>query len=256
MRGLDKMQARFPGCNIVNYLSQKLKSEKVVRVLEVGFGEGRCLIDLQARFPNVFFYGINHKKSETMSSSKDIIKHSKEIKVNLKKAPRVQFYDAGKGLKFPEKYFDLVISQVSIHYVGNKSKLYEDVWRVLKKNGTALLHVDSELNKNYPDFMFNYKDTPRMVIYDHDAQISTQKYLKKFKFKGFDIVLKKSHNKTYKKKNQKIIIMKKNTSKRLNLGLNYDGNSTLNLTKLWASDEYKTDSGVWWGTRSVFIAKK
>jgi SAM-dependent methyltransferase len=138
---------------------------------------------------------------------------------------------------------------VAIHYVGNKAKLIEDIWRVLKKGGNAFLHIDSKLNGINPDFLYFHKDTPRFIIYDKRGKIiSTKSLFDKFRKNGYDIkcTIRKD------KRRNIVLVMTKNTLKPLNLDLEYDGNSTIYLTLLRETDKYKFDTSIWWGTRSVF----
>ena len=158
------------GKNIVsNFIKKRLKDNGEVRVLEIGFGEGKVLLDLKALFPDkrVKLFGLNKKKEGNMHGKNDFIKNSKlfGLKIDNNNLPVPYFYDAGERLKFKDNYFDLVISQVSFHYFGNKAKLLEEIWRVLKIDGRAFLHIDEDVRKGSPDWMYLNADTPRFVIY-------------------------------------------------------------------------------------------
>lgn len=246
------MEERF-GNVIVNFIRKKLKSEKTVRVLEIGFGEGKCLLDLYSIFPQVEFYGINKETGGSMYSRKNFLKNAKEfeVKVSLDNLPRPFFYDVEKGLKFKDNFFDLVISQVSIPYVGNKAKLYEEVWRVLKPEGSAFLHIDRTRIPALPEFLKVKTETPLCIIYENNKIIEFKKVINRIRKKGFDVRLTWS----LPKKKQRNLLMTKNNSQALKLGLVYDGESTLYLTPLKGSDKYKDKPGIWWGTRSVFKVK-
>ena len=248
IRGLDKMEIRF-GKNkpIERFIKKRLKSEKVVRVLEFGFGEGKCLLDLRTIFPDkrVELYGINKKKEGGMYRRSDFVKNAKKFKLSIPKLlPKPFFYDAGEGLKFKSNYFDIIISQIAFQYVGNKSKLLEEFWRILKPQGKAFLNVDS-YETYYPDFLQINKETPRFVIYEDNKLIKLSGHLSKFRKKGFDVRFKR--NKTL-----RFVLMSKNRTKPLKLGLRYDDDSSFNLTIF---SKEKNIEGVWWGTRSVFKTK-
>ena len=254
-RGLDILESRFGNNLIQNFIEKQLSNQKEVRVLEIGFGEGKCLIEIREKFlhKKLSLFGINDRKKGNMHSKIDFYSNAEKFgnfipKTNL---PKPFFYDVGKGLKFEHNYFDLVISQVCIPYVDNKAFLFEEIWRVLKKGGKAFLHIDSEINEGYPDFMKLCKDTPRMVVYQNDVIISTKKLFDKLKNKGYNIDFGRQKN----KKESFILKMEKNLNKKLNFNLIFDGNSTLYLTRLKYSDETKSQSGIWWGTRSVFKLK-
>lgn len=61
---MDKMNMKFGKSKpLERFIKERLKSQKVVRVLEFGFGDGKCLLDLRTIFPDkqVELYGINKK---------------------------------------------------------------------------------------------------------------------------------------------------------------------------------------------------
>lgn len=252
IRGLDKMEIRFGKNNpLKKFIKKRLKSEKVVRVLEFGFGEGKCLLDLRTIFSNkqIELYGINKKKEGGMYKKSDFVKNAKKFGLPIPKTtllPKPFFYDAGKGLHFKSNYFDIIISQIAFPYVGDKSKLLEEFWRVLKPQGQAFLNVDS-YETYYPDFLQINKETPRFVIYKNNKLIKLSDHLNKFRKKGFEIEFKKKKDKAL-----RFILMNKNTTKPLKLGLKYDDDSSFNLTVF---NKQKKIEGVWWGKRSVFKTK-
>ena len=247
-RGLKELQERFDE-NIVKAIEDISKSQKIVRILEIGFGEGKALLEASSISNNIYTYGINDNKRVTLASQKDILNNSKKFNIPVFHTPKIYFYDAGLGLKFPDNYFDIVFSQVAIHYVGDKAKLIEEVWRVLKIRGLAFLNIDGGLRGSQPDFMYLNKDTPRFIVYDKKGRIvSTKGIFDKLRKKGYDI-------KFNVRKDEKLnitLVMRKNNDKKLDLDLVYDGNSTLYLTPLRESDKFKFDTGIWWGTRSVY----
>lgn len=254
-RGLDKLQERFDE-DIIGQIQNLSKIQKEVRVLEIGFGEGKALLEAMSLGPNIYGYGVNDKKRSTLASISDIMRNSKTFDIETNHKPKIFFYDAGYGLKFKDDYFDVVFSQVAIHYVGDKAKLFEEIWRVLKNSGHAYLHIDSQLQGSQPDFMYYYNDTPRLIVYNGKKSnkniISTKTVFDNIRKKGYDIRL----NLRKDVRGNMTLVMHKNTLKKLNLELEYDGNSTIYLSPLRESDKYKSDTGIWWGTRSVYKAKK
>jgi ubiquinone/menaquinone biosynthesis C-methylase UbiE len=251
-RGLNKMEAQFGNKAVQKFINARLKTQKTVRILEIGFGEGKCLLDLRRRFPgkNVMLYGISDKRKCGMHRQGDFLANAEKFGIIIPNSnlPKPYFYDAGRGLRFSSAYFDAIVSQVSFHYVGNKAKLIEDVWRVLKPGGRAFIHADTSDNEKYPDFMKLNLETPRFIIYQGKKMIRLSAYLRQLRKKGFDILLKNAVNKS----SRRILLITKNKAEKLNLRLKYDENSTLDLKRIRNTDKYKTDSSVWWGTRSVF----
>jgi len=252
-RGLRKMESRLGKKVVRNFIKRRLKDNEEVRVLEIGFGEGKVLLDLRVLFPDkrVKLFGINKKKEGNMHGRNDFLKNARKfgLKVDKNNLPKCYFYNAGDGLKFKDNYFDLIISQVSFHYVGDKSKLLEEIWRVLKLNGMAFLHIDENVRERSPDWMHLNAGTPRFVIYENGGLIKIGDYLNKFNRKGFEIELKKN-------KNRFLIFIKKTLNEKLDLKLNFDKISSMDLQKISYGDEHKKSWGVWWGTRSVFNVKR
>lgn len=249
-RGLDKMESKFGTKSIQKVIEQRLQTQKIVRILELGFGDGKCLLDIRTLFPDkrVQLYGVNKKKGK-FASRKDFITIAKKFELPVPKPellPRPFFYDAGEGLKFKSNYFDIIMSQVAFHYIGDKAKLIEEFWRVLKPHGKAFLEVDS-YKEIYPDFMQTNKETPRFLIYDGKKLVKLSNYLKKFQKKGFNIKLKRENNGT-----AKYLLIEKNMSKPLKLGLKYEDDLSFDLTTFNSEKEI---FGIWWGNRSVFKVK-
>ncbi len=160
--------------------------------------------------------------------------------------PKPFFYDAGNGLKFESDYFDVIISQVAFHYIGDKAKLIEEFWRVLKPKGKAFLEIDS-YKTHYPDFLQINKETPRFIIYRNGKLVKLSSHLKKFRDKGYNIRLKRKKSGI-----AGYLLMEKNITKPLNLKLTYDEDSSFDLTRFVGE---KKRNGVWWGNRSVFEVK-
>ena len=251
-RGLDKMEGKFGKSKpIQKFIKQRLKSQKVVRVLELGFGDGKCLLDLRTAFPDkkVELYGLNREKGKVVSQKKDFKAVAKRFKLSiptLTLLPKPFFYDAGNGLKFESDYFDVIISQVAFHYIGDKAKLIEEFWRVLKPKGKAFLEIDS-YKTHYPDFLQINKETPRFIIYRNGKLVKLSSHLKKFRDKGYNIRLKRKKSGI-----AGYLLMEKNITKPLNLKLTYDEDSSFDLTRFVGE---KKRNGVWWGNRSVFEVK-
>lgn len=132
-RSLDDFNKKFSKDIVQKLIRKALFKGEQVRVLEIGCGEGRVLMGLRKLFPTIELHGINRKPWAAMKGSSslkrtatyyDIFTSSELKEVSL---PKIYFYDA-QELKFPDNYFDLIISQVSIQYVARKDLLLEEVW--------------------------------------------------------------------------------------------------------------------------------
>jgi SAM-dependent methyltransferase len=144
--------------------------------------------------------------------------------------PIPHFYDATQ-LRFPDNYFDVVISQVSIYQFKRKDLLLKEVWRVLKKGAKAFLHIDS-MSEGYPDFL--NQNTPRFVIYKNNKLYPFEGFVKELRGKKYDITCRiapgqQSDDTNLRRTN---IVMHKNTEAELILGLSFDELSSFDLSVL------------------------
>lgn len=251
-RSLQDFNQKFSPNILEKAIATALKQNKTVRVLEIGCGEGRVLMELIKLFPQIELHGINKKPWEAMQSSSSLIKtglhynifNKSEIKGVI--LPKIYFYDA-KKLNFPKDYFDLIYSQVAIPYVDRKDQLLEEVWRVLKKNGKAFLNIDGR-KKPCPDFL-NY-ETPTFIIYKKGKIYPFKNLVSQLKKKSYDLKLIESQEIDGGIKKVRInLIMNKNLAKPLKLNLHFEKLSSFDLGSL---NQEKNDWSVYWGYRSVF----
>ena len=250
------MDRRFD-YKIQKYINKRLQIKGTIRVLEIGFGEGKALLELRSLFPNknIELYGINLKREGDMRKKTDFIANAKRFGITIKKSrlPTPFFYDAGYKLHFSSNFFDVIISQCAFHYIPNKAKLIEEIWRVLKLDGKAFLHIDSINNfESYPDFLRLNNETPHFLIYSKNRIVKLDRHLQTFRRKGYNI--KVSSNPKHKPLQKNLLINKKMTTD-LKLNLEMDTTSSFNLMKINGSDKFKTGNNGWWGTRSVFRKK-
>lgn len=100
-------------------------------VLDVGCGTGIYTIPL-AKKTNAVIFGLD--------SSKEMIKKAK-----MKEDGQIVEWQIGDAENFPfdNAYFDCVIMTLVIHQIVNKKKAIDEVYRVLKKNGTFVIMTKS-----------------------------------------------------------------------------------------------------------------
>lgn len=221
-------------------------------VLEIGCGEGRVLLELLKKCPSAYFYGINKKPWPAMRGTVSLKKTAifyeifKKSEISSLNLPKIHFYNA-KKLHFENSFFDVIYSQVAIQYVDRKDLLIEEVWRVLKPGGVAYLNIDTRSGE-IPDFLDF--EAPRFIIYKNTKVFSLKKFFGNLKKKGFDIqytsvvedergILKSRIN----------LIIKKNTNKKLQLGLKFNKLSSFELSLL---NKGKDPNSILWGYRSVY----
>lgn len=255
-------RGHFSRSRSIDDLTRKLKvdirkyvknAKAPVRVLELGCGEGRVLMQLRKLFPASELYGINKSPWPAMKGSQSLKRTGTYYKIFTKKEinkiklPKIYFYDASKKLRFKDNYFDVIYSQVAIHYFERKDMLLEEVWRVLKPGGYAFLHIDT-YGKHYPDFMQH--PSPRFLIYKNDKLYPLKNFVSDLKKKGYDVSYK---NRLAKPEPNLFLhgvnlFLHKN-KKNLKLNLKFDEQSSFNLMKLAKTEK---DKHIFWGHRSVY----
>jgi SAM-dependent methyltransferase len=148
----------------------------------------------------------------------------------------VHLADVQDLARFPVRELDLVVSQVVLAHVARKDRALEESARLLAPDGVFLHEID-HLEAESPDF--TEADLPRFAIYEQGARISTRTYLERHgietrigKAAGPEVVLAIFHK----------------GAGELNLGLHFDGRSTIVLKSLVTSDPEARP----WGVRSVY----
>lgn len=107
-----------------------LSGIKPRRILEVGCSSGHLTKQLAVLFPKSHITGI------------DV--YTQAIKEAQRRFPNLSFIvaDAHK-LPFKNNSFDLILCSETIEHVTNPQKMLHEIARVLKKNGVALIEMDS-----------------------------------------------------------------------------------------------------------------
>ena len=102
-----------------------------------------------------------------------------QLKEKYKSENRVTIveHDLNYPLKFESESFDMVVSSFAIHHVddGRKHKLYEEIWKILEKDGTFcnLEHVSSpteNLHKKFFEILDTDEDDSNILL-DVETQL-------------------------------------------------------------------------------------
>jgi len=176
-------------------LSARLAQGRAVKVLEVGFGRARALLELAWRFRNerAAFYGVDKKQEPPIQKRGDLAGIAREYAIAPEAelagfvCPEIFFYDATR-LHFDDDSLDLIYSVKTIRFIEDKAAFLEEVCRVLKPGGVALLQI-GEANWEYPysricDEQLLTPCTNRFILKHGDELIPLNKYLRLFETGG------------------------------------------------------------------------
>jgi len=159
-------ETRVPSQNILESRLSKIinlgKISTSLVVLDVGCGTGIYTIPI-AKKTNAIVFGLD--------SSKEMIRRAK-----MKKDNQVVEWLIGnaENLPFSNGHFDCVIMTTVIHQIVNRKKAVDEVYRVLKKNGTFLVltkshgHLRRSLLMDFPKArQIDLKRFPTILIIKH-----------------------------------------------------------------------------------------
>lgn len=191
-----------------------------VEVLEVGFGYGRALLELSWLFHDreVGFHGVDLNRYVDGPEQLRAIAETYEIMPSeeLAKAqmPELQYYDATQ-LQFADESLDFVYTAITVRFMKDKALFIEEVSRVLRPGGTAILHI-GEANWDYPHGLASHDRvltpfTSRMVLRHGRVLIPLAAYLRLFEGGPFTFRLTPA--------SRCILVMQKLRSGSLSLGL-------------------------------------
>lgn len=167
LEDLNKKISPFVLQNLLQEIVEKnvLAGEKT-RVMEIGTGNGRVLMELRKLFPQVEFYGINKEKTHTFYRRESYILTAlkfgifDKMEIEQVELPYIIFQDVDFGARIPydEGKFDIIFSQGTIPYIKYKFELFNEVMRILKPGGLSF-HTDvTNLNIYSKGLVLDLKD--------------------------------------------------------------------------------------------------
>lgn len=251
-RNLSQINEILDNKPLEQFIEEQLLAKENINVLEIGTGYGRCLLELAWKFNhrNVNFNGITLKAKAPLQEREDLRTIAKEFDVIPADElanfilPEIFFYDATQ-LHFPDESIDFIYSAVTVRFIARKAEFLEEVARVLKPGGHALLDI-SESNWDYPyskaiDDRILTKYTNRFVLKYGDELIPLPVYVKLFENDSFRFEFSKTK--------KCILHLAKLKASKLALQLDYDPILSVNGVDLpLINIEGKIRSGV----RSVY----
>lgn len=186
---------KIEGLIQVVHEKNKMAGEKT-RVMEIGTGNGRVIMELKKLFPDIEFYGVNKEKTHDFYRRESfavsainfgILTRDQLAEMEL---PFVIFQDFDFGTRIPysENKFDLIYTQNSIRHFKYKFELFNEILRILKPGGVSL-----------------HTDLPAINVYDKGVVLDSQQMFLEFRKRGMDLTrLENGESLMFRKKNQGI----------------------------------------------------
>ena len=262
-RSLDQLAARFAEPSVLTLVDARLAEARSVRILEIGCGEAHALMALAWRYRDrpVSLTGLNDAPTGTMAGTDDLRDACVDFDIctpqeaAMLRVPALVFADAGERLPFADAAFDLVVSGTTFPCIVDKARALMEVARVLDRDGTALIHLDS-YDPKLPDFLNTAGDphlfTPRFVIYDAQRRrLPTAAYLTRAASAGFDVRVEASPGKP----THTVVRFSRRRAERIDFGLTLDDVSTMPRMEEHFAFKQAVTRGLWWGARSVYVAQ-
>jgi len=100
------------------------------RFIDAGCGPGYLIVQLAKEFPTLELIGVD--------ISNEILKRAK-IRAT-KHERKIEFKEGSvENLPFPNEYADFIVSTLSLHHWINPGRAFQEIYRVLKKEGVVLI---------------------------------------------------------------------------------------------------------------------
>jgi len=156
-------------------IKKLLNAKKGETILDLGCGKGQFCKYLNSK--RVKTYGIDPLKKEILLAKKI---QPKKIKFQIA---------SGEKLPFINRKFDKVVSVCVLEHTNDDKKVLKEVNRVLKKNGTFVLSVDTLNNKHisekykkyhFKEYHVNYlynKEKIIKIMNDNKFKVISVKYM-------------------------------------------------------------------------------
>lgn len=165
--------------------TQKIKTfkkiidrKKIKSVLDIGCASGYMSDKISQILPNSRVWGVDAYKEA--------------VNFGKRKYPHIKFKVAdAHDLPFQDNFFDLVVCYETIEHVSNPLKMLKEMQRVLKKDGSAIVAMDSG-NLLFRTIWFIWENTKGKVWKNAHLNPFKHKNLEKLIIKsGFTILKKK-----------------------------------------------------------------
>ncbi|MHA1191636.1 MAG: class I SAM-dependent methyltransferase [Promethearchaeota archaeon] len=140
IEGIEDPEVAKAFAKMTNILPFKILRKKVIariyklnptgRLFDVGCGSGNLIIEISEKFPHLELIG--------MDISAEILDRAKLRAIEKQK--KIEFKEGSiEKLPFADESVDFIVSTFSLHHWINPQKAFQEIYRVLKKEGVALI---------------------------------------------------------------------------------------------------------------------
>lgn len=106
------------------------------KVLDAGCGVGRYIYNLSKKDPNGRYWGVDLGQSNIAEASKNF--------------PGINFQEMSvEDLKFPDSFFDTIISRDVLEHVDNPEKTVSEMTRVMAPGGKLIVKIPGEKSEQW-----------------------------------------------------------------------------------------------------------
>lgn len=169
---------------LTNWGLDHLKLENPEAILDIGCGGGAAIANLHERYPEAIVYGIDISE---VSVEKSLEYNEKAVKEGKVKVSLGNVED----LPFPDNFFDLIISVESYFFWPDFQKALNQIFRVLKSNGTLLLMAEMYKGMKMNPVEEMMKEELNLSLYSEEE---FKDYLEKAGFSNIKIEIVKEKN--------------------------------------------------------------
>lgn len=140
IEGIDSPEVAKAFEKMTNFLPFKILRKKILgrinklnpsgRLLDIGCGSGNLIVQIAEKFPHLELVGIDI--SAEMLKRAKMRANEKQKEIELKEG-------SVEKLPFSDEYADFIVSTLSLHHWSNPQNAFQEIYRVLKKDGVGLI---------------------------------------------------------------------------------------------------------------------
>jgi SAM-dependent methyltransferase len=151
---------------IQEHLERNRLTGERTRVMEIGSGDGRVLMELRKLFPEIELYGINLEKTHTFYRRESFIHTALHFEIfNREELEQIELpyivfqdLDFGSTIAYNDNKFDVIFSQSTLEHIKYKFELFNEIMRLLRPGGVSLHTEVTGMNIYYKGVVLDLKD--------------------------------------------------------------------------------------------------